>query len=400
MVVSFKKVLLLSLALLLVVPAAALAEDVPGVTDDTITVGITTPLSGPAALWGATGMGAKAWADYVNDQGGVHGRKIKVILKDDGYNPARAMSNLQEMKNQVFTVLAVLGSAPCNATKDFFPENKIPLIHGYGNVRIYANQPPEKRKWYFVAYPDYEDEAEYLVTWAIENQQATNVAAFFQNDEYGFGNMKGLQKALGAAGGKVKLVSEVSYEVTERALATHAQKLKESGADSLFIFATPTQGAIITKEVAKLDWAPKKYVTFPLADPIMSKIGGPAWEGTFMTTSGQMSLPGTPSADKVWEILLKYDPKLEGKVNLSIFGAVTMMHFVKALEIAGKDLTREGLIAAMEQIKDWHPEGMGSPVIYGPDRHHGVNSVQMAVAKGDQVVPIDAEKFKIFDPRF
>ena len=59
------------------------AAAVPGVTDTEVTVGMTTPLSGPAALWGTTALGAKAWADYINDQGGVHGRKIKVILKDD-----------------------------------------------------------------------------------------------------------------------------------------------------------------------------------------------------------------------------------------------------------------------------------------------------------------------------
>ena len=114
---------------------------------------MTTPLSGPAALWGTTALGAKAWADYINDQGGVHGRKIKVILKDDGYNPARAMANLTEMKGQIFAVNALLGTAIINATKDFFPENKIPLITAYADVRIWAKYPKDKLKIYLYRLP-------------------------------------------------------------------------------------------------------------------------------------------------------------------------------------------------------------------------------------------------------
>ena len=78
---------------LLFIPTVVKAIDVPGVTDTEVWIGISSPLSGPAAIWGMTSLGAKAWADYVNDQGGVHGRKIKVLIKDDAYNPARALAN-------------------------------------------------------------------------------------------------------------------------------------------------------------------------------------------------------------------------------------------------------------------------------------------------------------------
>jgi len=92
------------LVFVLAIPAAANAGQVRGVSDDEVVIGWTTPLSGPAALWGVTGLGGKAWADYINDNGGIHGRKIKVIMKDDGYNPARALANLRQMKSQVFAV--------------------------------------------------------------------------------------------------------------------------------------------------------------------------------------------------------------------------------------------------------------------------------------------------------
>jgi branched-chain amino acid transport system substrate-binding protein len=145
-------------------PAPAVAQSVTGVSDSEVVVGWTTPLSGPAALWGVTALGAIAYADYISDQGGIHGRKIKVILKDDGYNPARAMANLQEMKGNIFAVCGLLGTAVCHAAKDFFEENKIPLITAYGDVRIWARLPKDKLRYVFIAYPDYEDEAHYITT--------------------------------------------------------------------------------------------------------------------------------------------------------------------------------------------------------------------------------------------
>jgi len=111
-------------------PGLSEAATVAGVTDTEVTIGITNPLSGPAALWGTTGVGAKVWADYINDKGGVHGRKIKVILRDDGYNPSRALANLTEMKGKVFAVSALLGTAIVNTTKDFFCRKQDPVDYG------------------------------------------------------------------------------------------------------------------------------------------------------------------------------------------------------------------------------------------------------------------------------
>jgi ABC-type branched-subunit amino acid transport system substrate-binding protein len=366
------------------------AADVAGVTDDEVMIGWTTPLSGPAALWGVTGLGGMAWAQHVNDQGGVHGRKIKVLLKDDGYNPARALANLQEMKGDVFSVCGLLGTAVLNAAKDFFPENNIPLVSAYGDIRIWARQPKDKLKPVFIAYPDYEDEAEYITEYAVNKLGSRKIALFYQNDDYGKMAMAGLNKALDAHKGKAELVGAVPYEVTERALAAHALKLQETGAETVIIYSTPTHGALITKEIAKIGYQPRKLTTFTLGDPIMYKIAGEPWEGTYIALPGNSGQPGSdPEADKVAEILIQNNPKIEGKEYLALFGASSMMHLVKGLENAGRDLTPESLIQGMEMIKDWKPEGMGAPVTYAPDRHHGNNASRMGQAKGGKVIALE-----------
>jgi ABC-type branched-subunit amino acid transport system substrate-binding protein len=387
------------LALILTLPSIGSAAEVRGVTDTEVVVGITTPLSGPAALWGVTGLGAKAWADHINAQGGIHGRKIKVILKDDGYNPARALTNLREMKTQVFAVCGLLGTAIVHASKDFFGENEIPLITAYGDIRIWTRVSPKSLKYAFITYPDYEDEGKYMTAWAVKNLGSKKVAAFYQNDDYGKKGLEGVKKGLAATGGRAKLVGAVPYEITERALSTHALKLKESGADTLVMYADPTHAAIITKTMAKVGYQPKVLASFPLADAIMYKIAGPTWEGTYVGLPGNSGLPGTdPDADRVAAILKKYNPKIEGKEFLALFGATSMMHLAEGLKNAGPNLTPESMVMGMEKIKEWKAENLGARVTYGPDRHNGNNAVRMGQAKGGTIVGLEA--FTVFQPLF
>jgi len=361
---------------------------VVGVTDTEVWVGITTPLSGPAALWGATGQGAKAWADYVNDQGGVHGRKIKVILKDDGYNPARAVANLNEMKGKIFVVNALLGTAVVNACKDFFFDNKIPLIDAYGDVRIWAKYPKDKLKYIFVSYPDYEDEARYLANYSMKNMGSKKMAIFYQNDDYGKMGLEGIKMVVSASQGKAQLAAAVPYEVTERALSTHALKLKESGADTVYLYTTMSHAALILKEMAKVGYRPKTMVSFPMGDPVMFKVAGEVWEGVYPAGAGQVGVPGEKVMDRVADILIKYDPSLKGKEYLAVFGAVSMMTLAEGLKNAGKNLTQDSLIKGMEMIKNWKPEGIGAGMTFSPTRHHGVNGSRLLHAEKGTHVPI------------
>jgi ABC-type branched-subunit amino acid transport system substrate-binding protein len=389
----------ITLILILAVSFSCAKKEVTGVTDTEVVIGWTTPLSGPAALWGVTALGGKAWADYINDQGGINGRKITVIMKDDGYSPTRAMANLQEMKGKVFAVCGLLGTAILNVAKDFFPENNIPLITAYGDIRIWARQPKDKIKNVFISYPDYEDETEYLTKYAVEKLGAHRIAIFYQNDDYGKMGLAGLKKALAAMPGKAELVGSVPYEVTERALGTHAIKLQETGADTLIIYPTPTHGAIITKEIAKIGYQPNVLTTFTLGDPILYKIAGPTWEGTYIGLPGNTGLPGSdPEADKVAEILIKYNPKIKGREYLALFGAASMMHLIEGIKNAGRDLTPESLVKGMEKIKDWKPEGMGAPVTYGPNRRHGNNATRMGRAQNGKTVAL--EPFTIHKAHF
>jgi ABC-type branched-subunit amino acid transport system substrate-binding protein len=302
------------------------------------------------------------------------------------------------MKGKIFVVNALLGTAVVNACKDFFFDNKIPLIDAYGDVRIWAKYPKDKLKYIFVSYPDYEDEARYLANYSMKNMGSKKMAIFYQNDDYGKMGLEGIKMVVSASQGKAQLAAAVPYEVTERALSTHALKLKESGADTVYLYTTMSHAALILKEMAKVGYRPKTMVSFPMGDPVMFKVAGEVWEGVYPAGAGQVGVPGEKVMDRVADILIKYDPSLKGKEYLAVFGAVSMMTLAEGLKNAGKNLTQDSLIKGMEMIKNWKPEGIGAGMTFSPTRHHGVNGSRLLHAEKGTHVPIS--EYVIHKPLF
>ncbi|MBI3027913.1 MAG: ABC transporter substrate-binding protein [Candidatus Rokubacteria bacterium] len=387
------------LVLLMSVTSAWAQAKVPGVTDTEVVVGLTTPLSGPAAAWGNTAVAMEAWAKYVNDQGGVHGRKIRTILKDDGYVPGRAVANLTEMKDSVFMVVGLLGSAILNASKDLVAEAKIPIVWPYGNPAIWERQPPDKRRYVFVVYPDYVDEGDFLVTHAVNKLGSKKVAVFFANDEYGKGGLEGVRRGLRGLGGKASMAAEISYELADRELGTHALKLKESGADTVVFYSTITHGANVIKEMAKVGYRPKLVSSFPLGDHhILFRLLGDLWEGAHVTLINAGVIVGEPDGDRIANILVKYEPKLKGKESTALAGAAPMILAVEGLKRAGRNLTRESYVEALETLKDYVPEKLNAPITFGPNRRHGLNAVRLMRAEKGNLVEVIARQ--TFPPHF
>jgi len=395
--ISIRLVLTCLVGLSLAGASAARAQDVPGVTPTEVVIGITTPLSGPAAAWGTTALAMEAWAKHVNEQGGVHGRKIRVVMKDDAYNPARALGNLTEMKDQVFAVNGLLGTAIVNATKEFLTGHRIPVVIAYGDVRIWARLPQERRRYAFVVYPDYADEGEFLATHAVRELGVRRVAVFFQNDDYGRGGLEGVRRGLNRLGGRAQLVAEVPYELADRELGAHALKLRESSAEAVILYPTTTHGTLIVKEMAKVGFRPQILSSFPLGDPILFKLLGDLWEGSYVNVTG--SVVGLdPAADRVAEILTRYEPRIKGRENFGVTGALAMMLTVEGLRRAGRDLTREGFVEALATLKEYRPEQLGAPITFGPHRRHGLNTVRLMRAEKGKLVPVTG--YQIFPPLF
>jgi ABC-type branched-subunit amino acid transport system substrate-binding protein len=384
-----------------VVTTAATAQgQAPGVTDTEVVVGLTTPLSGPAAACGNTAVAMEAWIRYVNDQGGIHGRKIKVRLKDDSHSPSRAVANLEEMKDSVFMNLGLLGSAVLNAAKDDVAAYKLLMINPYGNPAIWAKQPKDKLRYVFVNYPDFSDEGEFLVKQSVDRLGARKVAVFYQNDDYGKGGLAGVNRGIKGLGSRASLAGAVPYELTDRELGTHALKLKESSADTIIIYSTITHGANIVKETAKTGFRPKIVASFPLGDStIMYRLLGDLWEDAYF--AGRNAAAADPAGKTIVDVMTKYEPKLVGKENTALAGGVAAIIAVEGLKKAGRNLSREGFVEAMESIKGFTTMGLTAPVTFGPNQHHGLNAVRLLRAnKAADSSYVEVLPWQIFKPLF
>jgi branched-chain amino acid transport system substrate-binding protein len=360
--------------------ASSSLAQAPGVSDGEVVLGISAPLSGPAAAWGSISVAAEAWARHVNAAGGVNGRKIRVVVKDDAYNPGQAVANVNELKDSVFALVCLLGTAVLNANKDTVAEAGIPTVWPLGNPQVFAAQPREKLRGVFMAYPDYMDEAEFLVGQAAKLEGAKKIAVFFQNDDYGKGGLEGARRGVKAAKGAVALAAEVPYEVADRELGTQALKLKESGADTVLLYSTATHGAAIVKEMAKVGFRPKVFASFTLGDrSVMYRLLGDLWEGAYYDVNE--ATPGEPEADRVLEIILKEEPKLKGREAFALIGATAMAVTAEGLKRSGRELTREKFIAALETLKDFRPENLTAPITWTRSRRHGLNTVRLMRAK-------------------
>jgi branched-chain amino acid transport system substrate-binding protein len=397
-----RRMIVLALAAVLLATAPAGAQSkVPGVTDTEIAIGITGPMSGPAALYGNLAVAQEAWARYVNDLGGVNGRKLKVVIKDDGFNPGRGVANLKELKDSTFFNLGLVGSAIINASKDEMAEARFPLVHPYGNVALFARQPKEKQRSVFVVYPDYVDEGDFVVKYAADKLGVKKLSVFYTNDEWGKGSLEGVQKGLKAVSGKATLAAAVSYEVTDRELGTHALKLKESGADSVYLACLNTAAANLIKEMAKVGYRPRIIGSFPLGDhTIMYRLLGELWEGAYFNALPAKVL-GEPEVKPVLDILLKYEPKIAGKESTALAGATAMILAVEGLKKSGRNLTREGFIEGMESIKGFTTQGLTAPITFSATQHHGLNGVRLMRAKkaADQSFESITD-YQIFKPLF
>jgi branched-chain amino acid transport system substrate-binding protein len=395
------RVAVLTVAAVTVVAAPLAAQPKsPGVTDTEIVIGLTAPMSGPAAIYGNLAVAKEAWARYVNDLGGVHGRKLKVVLKDDGFNPGRAVANLKEMKDSVFLTVGLVGSAVVNAAKDEIAEARLPLVNAYASPQLWARQPRDKLKYVFIDYPDYADEADYLVTYSATKLGAHKLAVFYQNDDWGRGVMDGVNRAMKALGTKATLVTAVPYEVSDRELGTQALKFKESGADTLFLAALNTHSASLVREMAKVGYRPRLVGSFTIGDhQVMYRLLGELWEGAYYNVIG--AVPGEPEAKAVLDILIKYEPKLQGREGTALPGAANMIIAVEGLKKAGRNLTRDGFVEAMEGIRNFTVLGLSAPITFGPNHHHGLNAVRlMRAQKAADLSYVQIAPYQLFKPLF
>jgi branched-chain amino acid transport system substrate-binding protein len=383
--------------LLLAVPSAFAKADVaaadPGITDRTITIGGTFPLTGTASSYAPIPAAMKAYFSYINarrgpdGKRGVFGRQIVFKYYDDGYNPVNSVQLQRRLVEQdkVFAVVGTLGTEVNQAVQPYLNQQKVPhVLVSTGASEWGLNY--RKYPWTIGWQPDYVAEGRMYGLDIRANHPNAKIAILFQNDSYGKDYIAGFKSALGTAKVRQQVVREEAWEVGSGTPQSQLIRLRGSGADTLMIFVTPTPTIQTYAILRALNWKPDNiYVNSVSATD------------TFMTlavnNSGAATVNGSISAaylkdpaSPVWDndatvkqykaLMEKYNPRGRVTDGLNLYGFAKAHTFVRAMYKAGANPTRAGLMRALLSFNEPNPYALPGVRLKTSARDHFIISQQ------------------------
>jgi branched-chain amino acid transport system substrate-binding protein len=344
------------------------AGEAPGISDTEIILGQHETLSGTyGAIFALLPQAEKAYFNYVNEtQGGVCGRKIVFKVEDDQDDPAKGLEAVRKLAEQdkAFAFVGNGGVAAHPAAWEYLNEHGIPdLLIAGGIDRFYAD--PVGYPWTTSALLDYALEGRFYGAYISHNLPGKKVGMLYANNEGGLDGLEGLKEGLDPA--KNELVSAVSFELTDIEVRSQVQTIYNAGAQVLFIQGGPGPTAQAIKAADRLGWKPDGiFIQYSNAD--LNFFGGvrpDLIEGMITLEAFKLAdMRDDPAVAKHYEIMQKYGGPAPN--NLTIFSQVTAEVAVEVLSRACNNLTRQGLMDAMESLRDWHsdlaPDGVNFTV--------------------------------------
>jgi branched-chain amino acid transport system substrate-binding protein len=368
-----------------VLAQSAAAQEVRGVTKKEIVLGMHTDLSGPAATYGVSSSNAvKMRFDEVNDAGGIHGRKVKLIVEDTQYQVPRAVQAGLKLINRdhIFAMVAPLGTPMNNALfKDQF-EAGVPNLFPLSAARsMYL--PFNRLKFYGAA--SYVDEVRAGIKYFVEHKGKKAVCAMYQDTDFGKEVLDGAQ--LQAEAMNMKLVETATHKPTDQDFTAQVTKLRGAGCD-LVVLGTIVRDSIVPYATArKLGWTEVDFLGSAAAyDLFVAAAQGGVTEGLY--AMGLTDMPYRDTLNPVAQVWFdKYKERFHADPNIgAIYGAVAADLTVLALDRAGSELTLDSFIKGLESIRNYRDIFNGPEQSYGPDKHQGANTSFLAVVKGGRWV--------------
>lgn len=373
-------VLMVVMGILLTICGAGFAE--VGVSNTEIKIGATMDLSGPIAFMGKSVRdGALLYFKYVNDQGGVYGRKINFKVEDDGYQSPRAVQGAKKLitRDKVFCMFLILGSAQSNAMYPILKAQGIPLITPATQNEAMGVPP---RKYLFLADTTYTSQGKLAVEYIMEDMgvKKPKFACIFQDDTPGHDWRNGVRIGTQHYGLDVL---ELAYKRGSVDFSSQIAKCKEAGITHLLVWSLVREPAILMKEAQRLEYKPTYFYANPSINKKVLELAGdaPSYNPKIYATNIMIDQyrENTPAIQLFKENIAKYG-MCSLKDAYNVYGYQAALTLVEGLKRAGKDLTREGLVKAFESF-DNYDNGIMGPITWGPNLRAGGNSVKVFQAK-------------------
>lgn len=352
-------------------PAPVPSEPVPGVTDNSIKLGVTTILSGPVAFAGIAGQEAvKAYFSHLNEQGGIHGRTFTWVIEDNQYEPQASIATVKKLltRDEVFALPIAFGTVVAVAIKELVTEEQVPALAIGGGEPIY--DPPSR--YLFMAGTPYTWQAaiaaEYIAT-DLGGQGKAKLALIYQDDDMGKAFVAGVEKTAAHFG--MDLVATVP--IARGSTDASAQVAAVAARDPDYILAGTilADTASILREVQKLGLRARVIGT-----------GQPSMHARLIELAGAEAVKDyvgvkdfaawtddVPGMNELRAVAEKYAPAMIAEENeYFIASYVNSMLMARAMEQAGRNLTREAVTDALSAMVNVDTGGLTSPVSFGPDK--------------------------------
>jgi branched-chain amino acid transport system substrate-binding protein len=381
--------------------------DATGVTATSVKLGSHYPLTGPAAPgYSKIGPAAKAFFDYVNDNGGVNGRKIEFVYKDDAYNPAQTVQVVRQLvlQDKVFAILGGLGTPTHTKVVDYLNQSKVPDLFVASGCLCWDE--PGKHPYTFGWQSDYFREGKILGQYIAEKFKGKKIAYFYQDDDFGADGTRGLDTFVP----KGQVVTRQAYQPGNTDIGPQVTAIAQSKADVVVSFSIPAYSALLKLGTIKAGIAPQLVVSNVGSDPVTlsglleayAKKGGSSVQGSQLI-EGLISdayLPaylGPDAASNTWVSLFKkvHDKYLPDTVydGNTEYGMAQAFTFAQALKKAGPNPTRENIVSTLKA------GGITGPTLtpfgWGKDSNGGVTGVQVWQIKNG--VPVTDGPAKVTD---
>jgi ABC-type branched-subunit amino acid transport system substrate-binding protein len=333
------------------------AAEVPGITDTQITLGASLILGGVfGAAFRMIPDATNAYFKYINDtQGGVCGRQIVYKMEDNNNDAAQGLEAARKLieRDQVFALVGNLGDDSEAAAWDYINEQGVPDIFVSAGTHRFGTD-PEGHPWTIPLIPSYTVEGTFFGQYISEHLAGEKVAALYENGPQGWDELAGLKLGLDPA--KNELATEQSFELTDISIRSQVANMKNSGATIAVLLTGPGQVGQAIKEADRLGWKPQWVISYTAADDILFQfVSPPLLEGAITFQAFKLAtMKDDPAVARHYDIMRDYGGPAPS--NFTIYAQLVGELTVEALSRTCDNLTREGLINAVESIKDWHSD--------------------------------------------
>jgi len=367
-------------------PAAWAAE--PGITSDTIRIGMFGPLTGPVSIYGyPINDGSIAVYKQVNDAGGINGRKIEIVQEDDACDPTKARAAVKKLVSgdNVFIVHGGSCSAATFATRDSFIDEQVPFMVMAATLdKITA----PLNHYIFATVPTGTVDGESMIRFVQSMPNVKRVAIVHHTDEWANAKLDAIRKALSAGGGMTQVADEVLDRNASDATA-QVLKLKDAKADVVIFVTYPGESAVFLRDAHKYGLEGPFVGTNSVMDllDLAQRAGGldvirNVYVGAFL--NGPI---GSEAMQPYAALVHKYFP--DDKIqSLPFYGMSGAYAVVEALRRAGPDLTREKFIAALETLRDLPAGPSYCHVTITPTNHQGCPAQQIWTVRDGNILPL------------